>query len=315
MITAQEALNFEPQKAGMNGYRAVEVDRFAEAVAETLDFQEKKIRDLQNKIAELKQNETIIQTTLVNAQKLAMQITEEAKAKAQQITDEATEKANVDISQAQQQSHLILSDAKNKAQQLTDESTAVADKLDGETRDKAARIINEAKAESERIRAQTEADIAHENKILDAIKSEVAKFRADILNMYKEQVTLIRDLPDMMPEELVFVSTQMQTQQESADVSEEPVADGAGGDLLKLMSDMKANEQRAAEAIDEVASMSAEPTVVDEAAQQEDAATQSTAPLQFSADEAEEDEDDDIPVMPVIKRDGGFTVSIDDDDE
>ena len=44
---------------------------------------------MQRIIDELKKNETIIQTTLVNAQKLAMQLTDEAKQNAEQTLAEA----------------------------------------------------------------------------------------------------------------------------------------------------------------------------------------------------------------------------------
>ncbi len=328
MITAQEALDFQPQKAGMNGYRAVEVDQFAAAVAETLDFQEKKIRDLQNKIAELKQNETIIQTTLVNAQKLAMQITEESKVNAQQLTEDAEAKASAQLAEAERQAQLVVSGATAKAQALADETKTVAARLDKEARDNAEKIVAEAKAEAERIKAETAADIARENKILDAVKTEVAKFRTDVLNMYKEQAALIRDLPDLMPDEPVYVASATEKPEIEAEIEveitmapdsaeEEPEAEGAGVDLLKIMSDMKANEELADEAASEVASMAdntpieGQITLLDLANEDNGAET-----LQFNAEDITEDEaEDDIPVMPVTKREGGFVISFDDDDE
>ncbi len=329
MITAQEALNFQPQKAGMNGYRAIEVDQFAATVAETLDFQEKKIRDLQNKIVELKQNETIIQTTLVNAQKLAMQITEESKATAQQLIDDAAAKAASELAEAEHQAQLIVSEATAKAHNLADETNAIAARLDNEARESAAKIIAEAKAEAEQIKAETAAEIARENKVLDAVKTEVSKFRTDVLNMYKAQVTLIRDLPDMMPDEPVYIEPASVEPENSAvivaepEIAEEPSTEGAGVDLLKLMSDMKENERAAADAVDEVASMTDAPiegqvTLLDIAAE-DDENVEGGVSLQFNANDIAPDDEatdeDDIPVIPVIKREGGFVINIDDDDE
>ena len=319
MITAQDALNFEPQKAGMNGYRATDVDQFAATVAETLDFQEKKIRELQNKVVELKQNETIIQTTLVNAQKLAMQITEESKTEAQKLTDDASAKAQAQIADAEKKAESIIGDATERAQKLTDETDANIARMTSDAQMTATKLVDDAKAEAEQLKAEVAAEIARENKVLDAIKTEVAKFRTDVLNMYKAQIDLIRDLPDMIPTESVYVA-QVAEPEEVEAVAEEPAAekeeelsvDGAGGDLLKLMNDMDENEKRAAEAVDEVASMSAD-TVLEGQVSLLDVEEigDSKTELQFDADGVGED----IPVMPITKREGGFVINFDDDDE
>ena len=319
MITAQEALNFQPQKAGMNGYRAVEVDQFVESVAQTLDFQEKKIRDLQNKVNELKKDETIIQTTLVNAQKLAMQLTDDAKEKARQITEEAEAKASAGLNEAQESARGLLNEAKANAQRLSDETAASIRELDKSAREKAANIINDAYAEAKRVKEISQAETDHQNKILDALKSEVAKFRSDVLNMYKEQVTLIRDLPDMMPENPVFVADEIKkSEQEQFEAQQEQPADVAGSDLMKIMSDMKANEEQAAAAVNEVASLTADDSSEESA---QNTFEQTTLIFGNHSDSTESDtsltseDDDDIPVIPVTKRDGGFSVIIDDDDD
>ncbi len=330
MITAQDALSFQPQKAGMNGYRAAEVDQFLQEVAETLDFHEKKERDLQNKVTELKQNETIIQATLVNAQKLAMQITEDSKAAAEQLNAEANKKAENAVAEAEKKSQALITEATAKVQQMADETKALTAKLEGEAREEAAKLVADAKAEAEQIKAQTAADMDHEKKLLDAMKTEVAEFRTMVLNMYKEQVTIIRDLPDMMPEEPVRVApvaptlpsaepeAQQEAKIEAAEVENDYAAEGANGDLLKIMSDMDENEKRAAEAVDEVASMANDApiegqiTLQDLAADSDDVAV---TELQFNAEGISDDGEDDIPVMPVKKREGGFVISFDDDDE
>lgn len=323
MITAQDALEFAPQKAGMNGYRATEVDQFISEVAQTLDFYEKKIRDLQNKINELKQNETIIQTTLVNAQKLAMQITEEAKSSAEQVTAEAAAKAAEETAEAHRQANAIVGEATAKARKLDDETGAIAARIESEAKETAAKLIADAEAEAARIAAKCAADTERENLLLDALRTEVAKFRTDVLNMYKEQVTLIRDLPDMMPEVTAVVSPapaeaeeETETETEAA-VDAEPQEETAGVDLLKIMSDMNENERAAAEAVDEVASMSDAP--IEGQVMLTDLAADEKTPLQFNAEQITEDDSDDssddIPVMPVTKREGGFTVRFDDDDD
>ncbi len=336
MITAQNALSFQPQKAGMNGYRANEVDEFAREVAQTLDFYEKKMRDLQNKINELKQNENIIQTTLVNAQKLAMQITEDSKATADKLLADASAKAAEETAQAEKKAAEIVDEATAKARQLDSETNSIIARLEKEATEKAEKLVLAAKAEAERIDAEAAAKFDRESKLLESLRAEVSKFRADVLNMYKEQVTLIRDLPDMMPEAVLEAApvqenvdtaaseeqADIEAASDNADVTEapaEPAAeqsadvaddvaeqafDGAdeqapSGDLLKIISDLDDNERLADAALDEVASLS--DTVIE-------------GQISLS-DLKKDDEDDSIPVMPVIKRKGGFTVTFDADDE
>ncbi len=320
MITAQDALSFQPQKAGMNGYRAIEVDQFVEEVAQTLDFYEKKIRDLQNKINELKQNETIIQTTLINAQKLAMQITDESKAAADKLSAEVADKAAEQLAEAERQAAAIVSDATAKARKLDDETEAIVARLDKEARERAAALVTEAEAEAARISAETKTKMERENQLLDALRAEVAKFRTDVLNMYKEQVTLIRDLPDMMPEAAPVVEVAPVVEASPIVEADEPEVDAeteieveitispeeevaeepANVDLLKLMSDMDDDERAAADAVDEVASLT-------------DAPIEGQVTLLDLA--SSDDSDDDIPVIPVTKREGGFTVNFDDIDD
>ncbi len=330
MITAQDALSFQPQKAGMNGYRATEVDQFISEVAQTLDFYEKKIRDLQNKINELKQNETIIQATLVNAQKLAMQITDESKAEASQVTAEAATKAEALLGDAEQKASEIISDATARAQKLNSDTDAVVAKAEKEAAEKAARLISEAENTAANISAKAEIEIKHETEILNALRAEVAKFRSDILDMYKEQVRLICNLPDAAPaveqkaepeleaeaeaEPEVEVEIEIEAGIEVAEETE-PV-DSASGDLLKIMSDMDENERYAAESVDEVASMSEGPiegqvSLLDFADADDEADEQEVEAVTVTESEPE----DDIPVVPVTKREGGFVINFDDDDD
>lgn len=323
MITAEEVLNYPLQKAGMNGYRAVEVDQLITNAAETLRFQERKIRDLESKISELKKNETIIQTTLINAQKLAMQITDEAKQSAQSITGEAEAKATAELSDAENNAAKLMSVAESNARQLTEKAESDADATVGAARAKAEKMLADAELKIKQMNAQYESDIAHQNKVLDALKTEVAKFRSEVLNMYKAQVTLIRDLPDKMPEQPVFVKDEIAQAEEAP--AEQP-AEQPTNDLMKLIGDMKENEEQAAAAVDEVASFAeaqsetaVEPEPEKPAEPEPEQQTLdevALSGLRFNVDDdaADDSEPDDIPTQPLKKREGGFNIVIDDED-
>ena len=177
-------------------------------------------------------------------------------------------------------------DTHGKATDATAEAEAQASKMLDEVR----RIAAEESA-------KLQAEIDEQRRLYDALKSEVSTFRADILNRYKEQVSLIKDLPDLMPEiqlppqQESFVAPVQAAFEAAEPVAAEPVVEPvvepviveeeddipvaqisfidstpvaeestttAGSDLLKLMGDMQANEEQAAAAVEEVASLTAE---------------------------------------------------------
>ncbi|MBQ2704967.1 MAG: DivIVA domain-containing protein [Clostridia bacterium] len=281
MITSEQALSCEFQKAGMNGYRASEVDEFISSVAETLSFQERKIRDMQRIIDELKKNETIIQTTLVNAQKLAMQITDEAKQTAEQKLAESQATAQAVTADADAKAEAVLADAIAKSKQLTADAEAAFEKANAEAEAKANQMLEEVRRIAAEESAKLQAEIEAQRALYDALKAEVSSFRADVLERYKAQVALIKDLPDLMPtvevapvqQEIVYEAPAKEVApvEEPVVVEEEddlPVAQisfvdntpaeepaEASSPLLKLFDDMQENEAQAAAAVEEVASL------------------------------------------------------------
>ena len=280
MLTSEQALNYQFQKAGMNGYRASEVDEFISAVAETLSFQERKVRDMQRIIDELKKNETIIQTTLINAQKLAMQITEESKQAAEQTLMDAEAKAQAVTADADSKAEAVLADAIARSKQLTAEAESALETATAEAQAQATAMLDEVRRIAAEESAKLQAEIEAQRQLYEALKAEVSTFRSDVLNRYKEQVALIKDLPDLMPQVEAPVQQSFAVQPVAV-ASEEPVAvaddepeddlpvaqisfidsapevaePSAGSDLLKLMGDMQENEAQAAAAVKEVASL------------------------------------------------------------
>jgi len=281
MITSEQVLNFQFQKAGMNGYRAAEVDEFISSVAETLSFQERKVRDMQRIIDELKKNETIIQTTLVNAQKLAMQLTDEAKQNAEQTLAEAQANAQAVTADADAKAEAVLADAIAKSKQLTADAEAAFEKANAEAEAKANQMLEEVRRIAADESAKLQAEIEAQRALYDALKAEVSAFRTDVLERYKAQVALIKDLPDLMPavevapvqQEIVYEAPEKVEEPVAAPVTVEeeddlPVAQisfvdntpaeepaEASNPLLKILGDMQENEAQAAAAVEEVASL------------------------------------------------------------
>lgn len=287
MITSEQALNHQFQKAGMNGYRSTEVDEFISSVAETLSFQERKIRDMQRIIEELKVNETIIQTTLVNAQKLAMQLTDEAKANADQALAEAEAKAAAVTAEADAKAEAVLADAIAKSKEMTAEAEASYESSLAEAKANADAMLADVRRIAAEEAAKLQAETDAQRALYDALKAEVSAFRADVLERYKAQVALIKDLPDLMPEVVPApVQQEVVVEAEPQPTSEEikatlfkdaeddiPVAQISfigntdeeiepSNDLLKLLGDMQENEAQAAAAVEEVASLTETPAPI-----------------------------------------------------
>lgn len=269
MITSEQLLNYQFTKVGRNGYKDMEVDELISSVAETVSFYEKKVRDMQRIIEDLKKEETIIQATLVNAQKLASQVTEEAQAKADEV-----------IAQAQQKADALLSEREAEVAKATEDAEkAVAQMLDA-AKAKAADLLENAKRTTEEMARATGENQAQQEILLASMKNEVAAFRAKLIEQYKEHIRLIEQLPNETVELARAVAAE---QEETTD---------SGSNLVKIYDEMKANENAAADAVDEVAEL-----------------TETQAPIEDAQVEIAEE------IQPELQRIGGFSVIIDDDED
>lgn len=235
MLTAEQVLNYQFSKAGMNGYRAAEVDQLLTEVAETLSFYEKNTERLQQQIGDLKQNETIIQDTLVKAQMLAAQITEEAQTKADALLAETQAKADAASSDNQTQ----IAEASAKAEQTVRERIADAEK-------RSAAMLEQARKTADELDRENRANCLEQERKLAAMKNEVAAFRAALMAQYQEHIRLIESLPNE------FVPAPAAPEEEA------PALD-SGSQLTQIFDEMQANEAAAADAVNAVAAMTAEP--------------------------------------------------------
>ncbi len=282
MITSEQLLNYQFPKAGMNGYKAMEVDELITAVAETVSFYEKKVRDMQRIINDLKQEENVIQTTLVSAQKLANQISEESQQKADEI-----------IAQAQQKADALASESEAKIAENAENAEKTVREMIDTAKAQAVAILEKSKKTADEVAASAKEEYAQQEALLAVMKNEVAAFRSKMLAEYKEHILAIEKLPSEIQN--IVVSTP-EEKTETAD------ADGVGSNLVKILGEMKENESAAAEAVDEVAELTAEPSVEEDAV----------------IDAHDEEIAEELAVEPQevpVQRFGGFNIVIDDDED
>lgn len=169
------------------GYKSEDVDEFLKKVADsyadalrTSQENEAKILKLVEKINEYREDEDAIKQTLLTAQKSANQILSNAKAEAEKL----------------------ISDAKAEHAQLIEKNNLEAERFVNENNARCERLIKETAERTEQKLAALK--LQHENAKdnLDRMKIEVTKFKAQLVEMYNKQLSLIADLPELTEAEI-----------------------------------------------------------------------------------------------------------------
>lgn len=197
MFTVDEIRNVRFSRA-IRGYKDDEVDVFLDKVeSDYLGFerkikeQEEKIDALNNELSELKNSQSSIQNVLISAQNLAEKIVKEAKEKSEAIIKSAEE----NITSITNREKELSAAFKDKAQE---QKAALQKELDEKVKsaeEKAAKII--AAAEEKR---------RQEQALFDRIKLEIANFKVEITEKYKEHLSNLAKLPDSIPSEQTLTS-------------------------------------------------------------------------------------------------------------
>ena len=190
MLSANEIRNVRFSKA-MGGYKQEEVDVLLDKVEADYEQFERTLREMNNRINELKreleESQTSngnIQNILVSAQKFADQIVEEAKTKSAEI-----------IASAQESIEKITAQEK--------ELTSAFDKKAGERKSALEsdieKIIANAEKKQAAVETATQNCVDRQQLLFNRMKSEVAAFKAEITAKYKEHLELLAGLPDTVP--------------------------------------------------------------------------------------------------------------------
>lgn len=190
MLSANEIRNVKFSKS-MSGYKQEEVDVLLDKIEADYEQFERTLREMNSKINQLKtdveeykSSQGNIQNILVSAQKFADQIVEEAKAKSAEI----------------------ISSAEQSIQKITlheQELTTAFDKKAGERKtalhNDIEKIISAAKEKQLAVEKATQDCVDRQQLLFDKMKIEIAAFKADITNKYKEHLELLSSLPDTVP--------------------------------------------------------------------------------------------------------------------
>ena len=175
----------------MGGYKQEEVDTFLDRICDDYEKYEDKIIELNGKIDSLtkeienmKDAQSSIQSVLINAQKLADQIVEEAKTKSEQIV--ANAQANIEIITAREK-------------ELSDAFDRKANVRMAEAKADVQKVIDDANERKNSIDKAAQDSVERQQTLFNKLKFEVAAFKADIMKTYKEHLEVLSKIPDAVP--------------------------------------------------------------------------------------------------------------------
>ncbi len=222
MLTPDKIREKSFQTTGRGSYRAEDVDNFLSEVIASYEqmFKEngdliKKITLLAKKIEEYRADEESLKMALLNAQKLADKIVAEAK--------ENAEKENAEINAETARLHEI---AEKAAAEAEENAKAEADRIIAEAKAEADKLLADANAQAKDILGNINRKVTHESLVYEMLQKEASEFKGKLINMYKEHINLINQLPEIALEKLDEAEESVEEVAEEVEetvVDEEPV--------------------------------------------------------------------------------------------
>ena len=316
MISAEEIRNKHFSKAGMSGYKKIEVDVFLDEIVNTINYltatqaaNEKKIADYELKLNEYKNDEQAIQSALVNAQRVSDNLVSEAQKKAEDIVFKANAEAEKLLSDATLESQNMLDESKEKADLILTEAQTLSKNLSETTEKLTTESVENANRRAEAITAAAENAVAEQQSLFDALRLQVTMFKRDMEAQLNGQLELINAMPDEVKRDPVLAAklaaeTIEETHQEEPEADE---PEETSNDIERIISEMKSNEAEAAEFIAETSVNNA-----DELNELEELLEAEELDELQDLEKLEEDESDDEPKKTTTSS---FTVCLDFDDD
>ena len=191
MKTPEQIRDMEFQSSPMGGYKKSDVDLFLEEVASEIEIlmkqkldADRKLQEISKKAPEAALSSAGIQNVLISAQRVAEQLTDDAKNQAETIIADA---------------NLKLTEAGIKAQEIVADAEKNASLLGRTAESEATKIIADAVAKSEEIVAASKESVELQQKLYDRLKIEVSDFKKKAVSQCAAVLELINQLPDEIP--------------------------------------------------------------------------------------------------------------------
>ncbi len=198
MLTPERIKEKVFQTTGRGSYRSEDVDMFMSEVVASYEqmFKEngdlvRKISILAKKVEEYRADEESLKMALLNAQKLADKIVAEAK-----------ETAENEVASVKGETDKLRADAAADAQALETNAKNESEAMIAKAKEEAERILADANREASDILGNINRKVTHESLVYEMIQKEASEFKSKLIAMYREHITLINDLPEIVDEQL-----------------------------------------------------------------------------------------------------------------
>ena len=198
MLTPDKIRERVFQTTGRGSYRSDDVDMFMSEVIASFEQMYKengdlvrKISILAKKVEEYRADEESLKMALLNAQKLADRIVAEAK-----------ETAANEVASVKDVTDKLRADAVSDAQALETNAKNESEEMIANAKAEAAKILEDANREASDILGNINRKVTHESLVYEMIQKEASEFKSKLIAMYREHITLINDLPEIVDEQL-----------------------------------------------------------------------------------------------------------------
>lgn len=329
MITPRQIREKKISTVERDGYDRNEVNELLvdiiesyEAVCEENKELYRKMEILANRIEEYRDDEDSIKTAIISAQKMAHQVTAEAKEKAEQTLAESAASAQQTVQDAKAKADKIVGEAREYVANLTKEKAQAADEIIADAQSKANAAISSAQLvaqdtldKAKKLTAElvekAKNERGQQQEMMSRLKAESKEFKTNLVNLYEAQLNKLKELAQSGIEDSI------EGLENELDVIVDNIDKAAAGEIELPVADNAeeavaepAEEQEEAAADEEQAEAVEEETVAEEAVQEE-----APAEEEFVLEETQQDEVDDI-ISEIEAMEPAFEpIDEDEDDE
>ena len=307
MLRTEQILNAKFTPVSKGTYSAEEVDAFLRTVAasyeESLGENReliKKISILADKIESYRNDEEAIKLALLDAHKMAENISKSANDKAEALVADAESKSKILLDGANRQTAQMIEEAREQAKSIVDNAREACDALTAKAQkdaddkladaaQKAAGIIEGAEEEGRKIIGDSKESYEFFTAELEKVKAQTTKFKAAMEDLCKGQLNLIGNIP---AEYIAAVTAAAAPVEEVAEeVAEEPaaIAEEPVAEFVEEAAEEVAEELPSEEIFEEISAAEEEIEEVNEEAAEEPA-----------AEEVTEEEEPEIDVYSIL---------------
>lgn len=223
MLKTEQILNAKFTPISKGTYNAEEVDEFLKIVAESYEQLQnekieliKKISILADKIESYRNDEEAIKLSLLDAHKMAENISKNSKEKSEAIISEAENKASdikaaadynasQTVNEAREQAKSIVDNAKSAVAALTERAQSETQKSIVSAQQKAEEIIADANSQAEEIIGNSKTSYIYYTSELAKLKDKTDKFKTTVAALCNSQLGLLNSIPELEIEETSVV--------------------------------------------------------------------------------------------------------------